>query len=214
MANTKLKKRPVALIILSGFGWSPLVEGNAVAQAYTPFLDKYLSAYKHTLLEASGERVGLPLGQAGNSEISHMIIGTGQVAPMTVTRVDEAIATGKFFENPTLVAAVDAARDTALHLMGLLSDGGVHSRNAHLYALLKMAADRGVERVFVHVFTDGRDTPPKSGLRYVEELQGRIREIGVGRIATITGRYYAMDRDNRWERIKRAYDAMNSGEGR
>src|SRR5215831_11947485 len=214
MANIKLKKRPVALIILSGFGWSPLVERNAVAKAYTPFLDKYLSAYKHTLLEASGECVGLPLGQAGNSEINHMIIGTGQVAPMTVTRVDEAIATGKFFENPTLVAAIDAGRDSALHLMGLLSDGGVHSRNAHLYALLKMAAERGVRRVFVHVFTDGRDTPPKSGSRYVEELMGKMRETGAGRIATITGRYYAMDRDNRWERVKRAYDAMARGEGR
>jgi 2,3-bisphosphoglycerate-independent phosphoglycerate mutase len=214
MANTKLKKRPVALIILSGFGWSPRAEGNAVAQAYTPFLDKYLSAYKHTLLEASGERVGLPQGQAGNSEISHLIIGTGQVAPMAGARIDEAIATGKFFENPMLIAAVDAGKDSALHLMGLLSDGGVHSRTPHLYALLKMAALRGVRRVFVHVFTDGRDTPQKSGQRYVEELMGKMREIGVGRIATITGRYYAMDRDNRWERVKRAYDAIVGGEGR
>jgi 2,3-bisphosphoglycerate-independent phosphoglycerate mutase len=214
MANTNLKKRPVALVILSGFGWSSGAEGNAIALAYTPFLDKYLARYKHTLLEASGERVGLPLGQAGNSEINHMIIGTGQVAPMTITRVDEAIATGKFFENPTLMAAIDAGGHTALHIMGLLSDGGVHSRNAHLYALLKMAADRGVKRVFIHLFTDGRDTPPKSGLRYVEELLGKLREIGVGRIATITGRYYAMDRDNRWERVKRAYDAIVHGEGR
>ncbi|MBO0724385.1 MAG: 2,3-bisphosphoglycerate-independent phosphoglycerate mutase, partial [Blastocatellia bacterium] len=214
MSNTKLKRRPVALIILSGFGWSPLVDGNAVAQAYTPFLDKYLSAYKHTLLEASGERVGLPFGQAGNSEINHTIIGTGQVAPMTITRVDEAIATGRFFENPTLISAIDAARDSTLHLMGLLSDGGVHSRSAHLYALLKMAADRGVRRVFVHAFTDGRDTPPKSGQQYVEELMAKMREIGVGRIATITGRYYAMDRDDRWDRVKRAYDAIARGEGR
>jgi 2,3-bisphosphoglycerate-independent phosphoglycerate mutase len=214
MANTKLKKRPVALIILSGFGWSPLVEGNAIANAYTPFLDKYLSGHKHTLLEASGERVGLPMGQAGNSEISHVIIGTGQVAPLTITRVDEAIATGKFYENPTLIAAIDAGKTAALHLMGLVSDGGVHSRNAHLYALLKMASMRGVGRVFVHVFTDGRDTPPKSGKRYVEELMGKMREYGAGRIATITGRYYAMDRDNRWERVKRAYDAIARGEGR
>lgn len=214
MANAKLKKRPVALIILSGFGWSPLAEGNAIANAYTPFLDKYLSGYKHTLLEASGERVGLPMGQAGNSEISHMIIGTGQVAPLTITRVDEAIATGKFYENPSLTAAIDAGRTAALHLMGLVSDGGVHSRNAHLYALLRMAAERGVQRVFVHAFTDGRDTPPKSGKRYVEDLIGRMREYGVGRIATIMGRYYAMDRDNRWERVKRAYDAIANGEGR
>jgi 2,3-bisphosphoglycerate-independent phosphoglycerate mutase len=218
MANIRLKKRPVALIILSGFGWSSLVDGNAVAQAYTPFLDKYLSAYKHTLLEASGERVGLQFGQAGNSEISHMIIGTGQVAPqvvpMTVTRVDEAIATGRFFENPSLAAAIDAGRDSTLHLMGLLSDGGVHSRIAHLYALLKMAAERGVQRVFVHAFTDGRDTPPKSGQRYVEELMAKMREIGVGRVATISGRYYAMDRDDRWDRVKRAYDAIARGQGR
>ena len=214
MANTKLKKRPVGLIILSGFGWSPRAEGNAIAQAYTPFLDKYFSGYKHTLLEASGERVGLPLGQAGNSEISHLIMGTGQVAPMTVTRVDEAIATGGFFENPTLTAAIDAGKDTALHLMGMVSDGGVHSRNAHLYALLKLAAERGVQRVFVHVFTDGRDTPPKSGHRYIEELMVKMRETGAGRIATITGRFYAMDRDNRWERVKRAYDAITRGEGR
>jgi len=214
MANTRLKKRPVALIILSGFGWSPLAEGNAIAQAYIPFLDKYLSGYKHTLLEASGERVGLPLGQAGNSEISHMIIGTGQVAPMTITRVDEAIATGRFFENPTLMAAIDAGKDSTLHLMGLVSDGGVHSRNEHLYGLLKMASERGVGRLFVHVFTDGRDTPPKSGQRYAEELMGKLREVGAGRIATITGRYYAMDRDNRWERVKRAYDAIAHGAGR
>src|SRR5262249_49536389 len=146
-------------------------------------------------------------------EISHMIIGTGQVAPVTITRVDEGIATGKFFENPTLTAAIDAGKDSALHLMGLVSDGGVHSRNAHLYALLKMAAERSVQHVFVHVFTDGRDTPPKSGQRYVEELMGKMREIGAGRIATITGRYYAMDRDNRWERVKRAYDAIAHGEG-
>jgi 2,3-bisphosphoglycerate-independent phosphoglycerate mutase len=214
MANTTLKRRPVALIILSGFGWSPLVEGNAVAQAHTPFLDKYLSTYQHTLLEASGERVGLPPGQAGNSEISHMIIGSGRVVPMAIARVDEAIATGKFFENPSLAAAIDAGRDSTLHLMGLLSDGGVHSKNAHLYALLKMAAERGVQRVFVHAFTDGRDTPPKSGQHYVEELMAKMREIGVGRVATITGRYYAMDRDNRWERVKRAYDAIARGEGR
>src|SRR5262249_16830891 len=145
---------------------------------------------------------------------SHMIIGTGQAAPMTITRVDEAIATGKFFENPTLVAAIDAGRDSALHLMGLLSDGGVHSRNTHLYALLNMAAERGVPRVFVHAFRDGRDTVAKWGQRYVEELMVKMREVGVGRVATVTGRYYAMDRDNRWERVKRAYDAITRGEGR
>jgi 2,3-bisphosphoglycerate-independent phosphoglycerate mutase len=214
MANTNLKRRPVALIILSGFGWSPLIEGNAIAQAVTPFLDKYFSQYEHTLLEASGERVGLPMNQAGNSEVSHLVIGTGRVSPMDITRIDAAIRTGKFFENPTLTAAIDAGKEMALHLMGLLSDGGVHSMNSHLYALLQMAAGHGVEQVFVHVFTDGRDTPPNSGKRYVQELLQKMREIGIGRIATITGRFYAMDRDNRWERIKRAYGAIAKGDGR
>ncbi len=214
MANTTLKKRPVALIILSGFGWAPPAPGNAIAQAKTPFLNSYLSEYKHTLLEASGERVGLPMGQTGNSEISHLIIGTGQAPPMEITRIDEAINTGSFFENPALTAAVDAGKAGALHLMGLVSDGGVHSSQAHLHALLRLAAQRGVERVFIHVFTDGRDTPPKSGKRYLADLTKKLRETGVGRIATISGRYYAMDRDNRWDRTKRAYDAIAHGEGR
>jgi 2,3-bisphosphoglycerate-independent phosphoglycerate mutase len=214
MANTNLKKRPVALIILSGFGWSPVAAGNAIAQAKTPFLDQYLSQYKHTLLEASGERVGLPMHQAGNSEVSHLIIGTGRTTPMEITRIDEAIGAGRFFENPALIAAIEAGKTGALHLMGLVSDGGVHSMHTHLYALLRMAAQRGVERVFIHAFTDGRDTPPNSGKRYLAELVKKMREAGVGRIATISGRYYAMDRDHRWERIKRAYDAIASGEGR
>ncbi len=222
MANINLKKRPVALVILSGFGWSQIVAGNAIEQANTPFLDKYFSKYKHTLLEASGERVGLPMNQSGNSEVSHLIIGTGQVSSMEITRIDEAIGRdgrggtnggGKFYENPTLATAVDAGKATALHLMGLLSDGGVHSMNTHLYALLRAAAERGLDRVFVHVFTDGRDTPPVSGKRFVQELSQQIREIGVGRIATISGRYYAMDRDNRWERVKQAYDAIVNGVG-
>jgi 2,3-bisphosphoglycerate-independent phosphoglycerate mutase len=214
MANTNLKKRPVALIILSGFGWSPLTEGNAIAQAITPFLDRYFSQSKHTLLEAAGARVGLPTGQAGNSEVSHLIIGSGRVTPMEITRIDEAIGTGRFFENPTLSAAVGAGKETALHLMGLLSNGGVHAMSTHLYALLRLAAARKVERVFVHVFTDGRDTPPNSGKRHVQELRQKLREIGAGRIATICGRYYAMDRDHRWERIERAYRAIAGGEGR
>jgi 2,3-bisphosphoglycerate-independent phosphoglycerate mutase len=214
MAKTNLKKRPVALVILSGFGWSPLAAGNAIAQANTPFLDKYLSQYKHTFLEASGNRVGLPMGQAGNSEISHLIIGTGRVVPMGITRIDEAIKTGGFFKNPALAAAIDAGRNSSMHLMGLLSDGGVHSMNTHLYALLRMAAERGIKHVFVHAFTDGRDTPTNSGRRYIQELVQKLRETGLGRIATVCGRYYAMDRDNRWDRVKRAYDAMVLGEGR
>ena len=213
MLKTNLRKRPTALLLLSGFGWSRDERHNAIAQANTPFLNKYFSRYKHTLLEASGERVGLPDYQAGNSEVSHLIIGSGQTVPLDITRIDEAIETEKFFENPALIAAIDAARHASLHLMGLVSDGGVHSMNTHLYALLRMAARRGVERVFVHAFTDGRDTAPTSAKSYITELMSKMRELGVGRIASICGRYYAMDRDNRWDRIERAYRLITAGEG-
>lgn len=213
MPNQPLKKRPVALIILDGFGHSEKIEGNAIALAKTPFLDQYYSKYRHTLIEGSGERVGLPCGQFGNSEVGHLNMGAGRIVQMDITRIDSAINTGKFFENPTLVAAVDAGRNSALHLMGLVSDGGVHSINTHIYALLELASRRGVERVFLHCFTDGRDTPPNSGKKYLAALNARMREIGVGRIATVCGRYYAMDRDNRWERVKRAYDALTLGTG-
>lgn len=211
--NTLLRKRPVALIILSGLGCSHNETGNAAALARTPFLDKYFSTYPHTRLEAAGEFVGLPPYQAGNSEVSHLIIGSGQTVPLDINRIDEAIRTGKFFENPTLTAAVDAGRRTALHLIGLVSDGGVHSMGTHLHALLRMAAERGVERVYVHAFTDGRDTLQTSGREQLAELTERMRELGIGRIATICGRYYAMDRDNRWDRIKVAYDALTRGLG-
>lgn len=214
MANTKLNKRPLALIILDGFGYSPNVEGNAIALAKTPFLDQYFEKYRHTLIQGSGERVGLPCGLMGNSEVGHLNMGAGRIVQMDITRIDEAIATGRFFENPTLVAAVDAGKETALHLMGLVSDGGVHSSNEHLYALLRLAKQRGVKNVFVHCFTDGRDTPPTSGLRYVGELLDKMREYGTGRVASVVGRYYAMDRDNRWERVKRAYDLLTKGEGK
>ncbi len=213
MSSQPLKKRPVALIILDGFGHSEKTEGNAIALAKTPFLDQYYQKYRHALIEGSGERVGLPCGQFGNSEVGHLNMGAGRIVQMDITRIDSAIRSGKFFENPTLVAAVDAGRNTSLHLMGLVSDGGVHSINTHIYALLELAARRGVERVFLHCFTDGRDTPPNSGKRYLEELNARMREIGVGRVATVCGRYYAMDRDNRWERVKRAYDALTLGIG-
>jgi len=214
MANTELKKRPVALIILDGFGYSPATEGNAIAMAKTPFLDEYYQKYAHTLIQGSGERVGLPCGLMGNSEVGHLNMGAGRIVKMDITRIDEAIGTGKFFENPTLNAAVDAGKPGALHLMGLVSDGGVHSSNQHIYALLRLAAQRGVERVFVHCFTDGRDTPPTSGKGYVAELMAKMREYGVGRVASVVGRYYAMDRDNRWERTKRAYDMLAQGEGK
>ncbi|MGH9841023.1 MAG: 2,3-bisphosphoglycerate-independent phosphoglycerate mutase [Blastocatellia bacterium] len=211
--SLEIKKRPVALIVLSGFGRSHDEKHNAIAQAYTPFLDQYFSKYRHTLLDASGERVGLPDYQAGNSEVSHLIMGSGQTMPLDITRIDEAIRTGKFFQNPALIAAIDAAKRSALHLMGLVSDGGVHSMITHLYALLRMAAERGVERVFVHAFADGRDTAPTSARGYVAELLAKMRELGVGRIASLCGRYFAMDRDNRWDRIERAYRAIVGGEG-
>ena len=213
MAQQTLRKRPVALILLSGLGWSHVEAGNAAALARTPFLDDYFSKYPHTRLEAAGEFVGLPAYQPGNSEVSHLIIGSGQTAPLDINRIDEAIRNGKFFENPTLTAAVDAGRRTALHLIGLVSDGGVHSMDTHLHALLQMAAERGVERVYVHAFTDGRDTPPTSGRDHLQDLTNRLRRMGVGEIATICGRYYAMDRDDRWDRIKLAYDALTQGAG-
>ena len=214
MANITLKKRPVALIILDGFGYSPNREGNAIALANTPYLDHFLSKYPHTLIEGSGERVGLPCGQFGNSEVGHMNMGAGRVVQMDITRIDEAIVTGKFFENPTLVAAVEAGKNTVLHLLGLVSDGGVHSYQEHLYALLKLAAQRGVTNVFVHCFTDGRDTAPNSAKNFISELIAKMSEIGVGRVASICGRYHAMDRDNRWERVERAYNLLTKGEGK
>jgi 2,3-bisphosphoglycerate-independent phosphoglycerate mutase len=205
---------PLALIILDGFGHSVKMDGNAVKLAQTPFLNQYYKEYKHTLIEGSGEHVGLPPGQFGNSEVGHMNLGAGRIVQVEMTRIEEVISTGKFSENPTLIAAIDAGRNTALHLMGLLSDGGVHSMNTHLYTLLGLARERGVENIFIHVFTDGRDTPPTSGKGYLMELLDKLREIGAGRIATVCGRYYAMDRDNRWERISRAYYALVEGQGK
>ena len=218
MANPTLRKSPLALIILDGFGHSEKVEGNAIKLAQrlakTPFLDQFTEKYPHTLIEAAGERAGLARSQFGNSEVGHMNIGAGRVVPLDSARIDEAIASGRFFENPALVAAVDAGKNTALHLLGLVSSGGVHSTTTHLHALLELAARRGVERVFVHVLTDGRDTPPNAGKGYVAELILKMRELGIGRIATISGRYYAMDRNNRWERIELAYNAMTQGQGK
>ncbi len=217
MTNSDPRRHPLALIILDGFGHAEeaeKVEGNAIQLARTPFLDQYLARYRHTLIEASGERAGLPRSQFGNSEVGHLNIGAGRVVPLDIARIDEAIASGKFFDNPALAAAVEAGKRTALHLIGLVSAGGVHSMNTHLEALLEMAAQRGVERVFVHVFTDGRDTAPNAGKSYVANLILKMRELGIGRIATISGRYYAMDRNARWERVERCYDAMTKGVGK
>jgi 2,3-bisphosphoglycerate-independent phosphoglycerate mutase len=208
-------KGPIALIIIDGWGYSPHPEGNAIALAATPYYDEIKENYPHTLLEASGTRVGLPAGVMGNSEVGHLNIGAGRVIRMDVSRVDYDIATGEFFRNEVLVAALDGVkkRGKALHLMGLLSDGQVHSSQEHLFALLRLARRRDLERVFIHCFLDGRDTPPSSGVSYIAALQKKIEEIGCGKIATIIGRYYAMDRDKRWERTQRAYELLVQAKG-
>ena len=209
------KRGPLALVIIDGWGYSPEREGNAIALAETPFYDELTDRYPHTLLEASGTRVGLPAGIMGNSEVGHLNIGSGRVIRMDVTRIDYEIETGAFFRNEALTAAMDAARvnDKQLHLMGLVSDGQVHSSQEHAYALLRMAKERGLQRVYIHCFLDGRDTPPMSAYGYVEAMQTKCGEIGCGSIATVVGRYYAMDRDKRWERTERAYDLLVQAEG-
>ena len=206
---------PLALIIIDGWGYSPRTEGNAIALAATPYYDEFCENYPLTLLEASGTRVGLPAGVMGNSEVGHLNIGAGRVIRMDVSRVDHDIATGEFLRNEVLLAAIDGVkkRGKTLHLMGLLSDGQVHSSQEHLYALLRLAKQRGLERVFIHCFLDGRDTPPSSAAHYIEALQKKIEEIGCGQIASLIGRYYAMDRDKRWERTERAYELLVKGKG-
>jgi len=209
------KRAPLALIIIDGWGYSASREGNAIALAATPFYDELCEKYPSTLLEAHGTRVGLPAGVMGNSEVGHLNIGSGRVIRMDVSLVDHEIETGAFFRNEVVTHTMDRARDNgkSLHLMGLISDGQVHSSITHLYALLKMAKDKGVERVFVHAFLDGRDTPPASGAQYVATVQRKMEAIGVGEIATVIGRYYAMDRDKRWERTQRAYDLLTKAIG-
>ena len=203
--------RPLVLTILDGWGFSPTVEGNAIAAASKPNYDRLLREYPNTLVHTSGPSVGLPEGQMGNSEVGHLNIGAGRVVYMDVTRLDMMISSGEFFSQPLLIEAMTRARSSHLHLFGLVSDGGVHSHNTHLYALLRMAKEQGVSNVFVHCFMDGRDTPPNSGAEFLDELQRKIAEIGVGKIATVVGRYYAMDRDKRWERVERAFNAMVLG---
>ena len=201
---------PVALIVLDGWGIRAERDHNAIAMARTPVYDELMARYPHAQLIASGEAVGLPAGQMGNSEVGHMNMGAGRVVYQDLTRIDKSIRDGDFFENDALVAAMDrvAGGRHALHFIGLLSDGGVHSHQRHLHALIEMAAKRRVPQVFVHAITDGRDTSPTGGVRYVAELEEVLRQTRVGRIATVAGRYYAMDRDKRWERTKLAYDAM------
>ncbi|HII07847.1 MAG TPA: 2,3-bisphosphoglycerate-independent phosphoglycerate mutase [Methanotrichaceae archaeon] len=207
--------KPVMLIIMDGFGESDETEGNAIASARTPNIDRLKSSYPFTTLGAAGPDVGLPPGQMGNSEVGHLNLGAGRIVYQDYTRINLAIENGSFMKNSVLTEAVDLAkkRGSALHLMGLLSDGGVHSHNTHLYALLKLAKARGMERVYIHAILDGRDVPPRSALVYFQELEDEIRSIGVGKVATVAGRYYSMDRDRRWDRIEMSYRAMTSGEG-
>ena len=201
-------------MILDGFGIAP-TEGNAIAAAKHPNMDKIFAENPHTQIGASGMDVGLPDGQMGNSEVGHTNIGAGRIVYQELTRITKSAQDGDMDKNEALLKAMNNAKDNgkALHFMGLLSDGGVHSHNTHLYALLEMAKRVGVEKVFVHCFMDGRDVPPSSGKDYVKELMDKLEEIGVGKIATVMGRYYAMDRDNRWERVEKAYAAMVYGEG-
>ncbi|MBO5364769.1 MAG: 2,3-bisphosphoglycerate-independent phosphoglycerate mutase, partial [Clostridia bacterium] len=210
-----MNKKPYALIILDGYGVNDRHDGNAIHAANTPNMDRYMQECPHSIVHASGMDVGLPEGQMGNSEVGHTNIGAGRIVYQELTRITKSINDGDFFENPVLLAAVENCKknNSSLHLMGLLSDGGVHSHNQHLYGLLKLAKEKGLTDVHVHCFLDGRDVPPSSGADYVEALVGKIREIGVGDIATVMGRYYAMDRDNRWERVEKAYRAMVLGEG-
>ena len=207
-------KKPLILMIMDGFGIGPDY-GNAIAAAKKPNLDRLFAENPITKIGASGLSVGLPDGQMGNSEVGHTNIGAGRIVYQELTRITKSIDDGDFFQNPAFVGAVDkaAAGGKALHLMGLLSDGGVHSHNAHLYALLKLAKQHGCKKVYVHAFLDGRDVPPSSGADYVADCEARMKELGVGKIATVMGRYYAMDRDNRWERVSKAYAAMVYGEG-
>ena len=211
-----MAKRPLLLCILDGFGWVPQeTYGNAIAAAKTPYFDKLFASCPFTTIGASGMNVGLPDGQMGNSEVGHTNIGAGRIVYQELTRITKSIADGDFFENEALVAAMRSARDSgkALHLMGLLSDGGVHSHNGHLYGLLRMAKCMGLTKVYVHAIMDGRDVPPDSGLGFIKELQAKLASLGVGTIASVTGRYYAMDRDNRWDRVEKAYAAFVYGEG-
>ncbi len=206
-------KKPLTLIIMDGFGLNDVTEGNAIHAAATPNLTKLFAENPFTAIGASGMDVGLPDGQMGNSEVGHTNIGAGRVVYQELTRITKAIQDGDFLKNDALCAAMTNAKDKALHLIGLLSDGGVHSHLTHLFGLLDMAKACGVEKVFVHCLMDGRDVPPTSGKDFVATLQNKLDELGVGSIATVMGRYYAMDRDNRWDRVEKAYAAMVYGEG-
>ncbi len=210
-----MTKKPVMLMILDGYGYNPATEGNAIYSAKTPVMDKLMETCPNTLINASGMDVGLPDGQMGNSEVGHTNIGAGRVVYQELTRITKAISDGDFFTNDAFMKAVDNCKknDSALHLFGLLSDGGVHSHINHLFAAIEMAKKNGLTKVYVHGFMDGRDVSPTSGIDFVKALQDKMNEIGVGKIGVLSGRYYAMDRDSRWERVEKAYAALVYGEG-
>ena len=210
-----MSKRPTVLMILDGYGLNDKTEGNAIANAKTPVMDKLMKEYPFVKGYASGMAVGLPDGQMGNSEVGHLNMGAGRIVYQELTRITKSIADGDFFENEGLMEAIInvKANNSALHLFGLLSDGGVHSHNTHLYGLLELAKRNGIDKVYVHAFLDGRDTAPTSGKEFMTELCDKMKEIGVGEVASVSGRYYAMDRDNNWDRIEKAYDAIANGKG-
>ncbi len=210
-----IRPKPIVLTILDGWGYRAETQANAIALARKPAYDRLLRDFPNTLIHTSGPYVGLPEGQMGNSEVGHLNIGAGRIVHMDITRIDQMIQNGDFFSNPVLLGAMKHARSGGrrLHIFGLLSDGGVHSHQNHLYALLKMAKQNGVDRVFVHAFMDGRDTLPTSGAGYLQQLQQKMREYSTGKIASVSGRYYAMDRDRRWERIAKAFNVMVHGKG-
>lgn len=210
-----MRKKPVVLMILDGYGLNENKEHNAVAIAKTPVMDKLMAEYPFVRGNASGMAVGLPDGQMGNSEVGHLNMGAGRIVYQELTRITKEIEDGTFFENEALLKAVENCKknDSSLHMYGLLSDGGVHSHNTHLYGLLELAKRNGLKKVYVHCFLDGRDTPPASGKGYVEALEAKMKEIGVGEIGVVSGRYYAMDRDNNYDRVEKAYNALTKGEG-
>ena len=210
-----MSKRPTVLMILDGYGLNEKKEGNAVAEANTPVMDQLMAECPFVKGNASGMAVGLPDGQMGNSEVGHLNMGAGRIVYQELTRITKEIEDGVFFENEALLSAIDHCKKNGsdLHLFGLLSDGGVHSHNTHMYALLELAKRNGIEHVYLHAFLDGRDTPPSSGKGFVEEAMNQMEKIGVGQVATVMGRYYVMDRDNRWDRVQKAYEALVLGEG-
>ena len=210
-----MDKRPVVWMILDGYGLNDNCAHNAVCEAKTPVMDRLMKESPFVKGNASGLAVGLPDGQMGNSEVGHMNMGAGRIVYQDLTRITKSIQDGDFFENPAFKEAVENCKknDSALHLYGLVSDGGVHSHNTHIYGLLELAKRNGLEKVYVHCFLDGRDTPPTSGKEFVAELEAKMAELGVGQVASVMGRYYAMDRDNRWDRVEKAYRCMTLGEG-